>query len=320
MTANYGDPMPKADAIELMKNVYENGVTFWDTAEAYCCEMPDGTTLFNESVLGDAIRTLSLPRDQLQLATKYMPTTHGDTMTPETCVAAAKASCERLGVDCIDLYYVHRFHPKVPMEEQARAMLAVKEAGLATHIGVSEFAPESLQAFHAICPVTAIQNEWSLMNRDLEEQLVPVCRELGIGIVAYSPLSRSLLTGTVTSVEQLSGGSADNRPARYPRFLPENISANAKLVEGVKVLASERGLTPAQLSLAWVASQGEDVVPIPGTTKIANLLSNVAAQSGGAEKLLSAEECALVAAAVPHDQVVGERYTGGDAATWKGNL
>jgi len=134
--------------------------------------------------------------------------------------------------------------------------------------------------------------------------------------VAYSPLSRSLLSGQVTSVEGLSGGAEDKRPERYPRFRPENIAANAKLVADVGKLGEERGLTAAQLSLAWVASQGDDVVPIPGTTKVANLMSNVAAEPVA----LSEEECALVAAAVPHDQVVGERYSGGDSSIWKGNL
>ena len=160
--------MLEADAVALIKAVYEAGITFWDTAEAYMCQRPDGSTLYNESVLGTAIRTLGLPRDRLQLATKYMPSFHGDTMTPETCIAAAKASCERLGVESVDLYYVHRFHSKVDVKEQAMAMLAVKEAGLARRIGVSEFSPRSLREFHRICPVTCIQNEWSLMNRDLE--------------------------------------------------------------------------------------------------------------------------------------------------------
>jgi aryl-alcohol dehydrogenase-like predicted oxidoreductase len=180
----YGDPMPEADAVALIKAVYDAGITFWDSAEAYKCQKADGSTLYNESVLGTAIKSLGLPREELQLATKYMPSFHGDTMTPETCLAAAKASCDRLGVESLDLYYVHRFHSKVPVQEQAQAMLAVKEAGLAKCIGVSEFAPRSLREFHAICPVTCIQNEWSLLNRDLEAELVPTCRELGIGIVA----------------------------------------------------------------------------------------------------------------------------------------
>ena len=151
--------MPDDAAFELMKAVYGAGVTFWDTAEAYSCPLPDGSTKYNETVLGDAIRALGLPRDELQLATKIMPTLHGDNMTAESCIAACQASCDRLGVDSVDLYYVHRFHDKVDVQDQARAMLAVKDAGLAKCIGVSEFSPRSLREFHAICPVTCIQNE-----------------------------------------------------------------------------------------------------------------------------------------------------------------
>lgn len=197
--------MLEADAVALIKAVYEAGITFWDTAEAYMCQRPDGSTLYNESVLGTAIRTLGLPRDRLQLATKYMPSFHGDTMTPETCIAAAKASCERLGVESVDLYYVHRFHSKVDVKEQAMAMLAVKEAGLARRIGVSEFSPRSLREFHRICPVTCIQNEWSLMNRDLEEELVPTCRELGIGIVACETSRLATATYALIVQPQLKG-------------------------------------------------------------------------------------------------------------------
>ena len=154
-----GEPMADDAAFELMKAVYGAGVTFWDTAEAYSCPLPDGSTKYNETVLGDAIRALGLPRDELQLATKIMPTLHRDTMTAESCIAACQASCDRLGVDSVDLYYVHRFHDKVDVQDQARAMLAVKDAGLAKCIGVSEFSPRSLREFHAICPVTCIQNE-----------------------------------------------------------------------------------------------------------------------------------------------------------------
>jgi aryl-alcohol dehydrogenase-like predicted oxidoreductase len=179
--------------------------------------MPDGSTKYNETVLGDAIKALGLPRDELQLATKYMPTLHGDEMTPDMVVAACKLSCERLGVEQIDIYYAHRFHPEHSAAHQAKCYLACKEAGLAKCIGVSEFSPRNIREFHAICPITCIQNEWSLMNRDLEEDLVPACRELGIGIVAYSPLSRSLLTGAVSSVDDLNPG--DLRSERYPRFV-----------------------------------------------------------------------------------------------------
>jgi len=139
---------------------------------------------------------------------------HGDTITPETTIQAAQASCKRLGVDYVDLYYLHRIHPTAPMEDQALAMQAVKEAGLARHIGVSEMSPDNLRKFHLVCPVSCVQQEWSLVNRDLERDLLPTCRELGIGVVAYSPLCRSLLSGLVSSVTDLGGGEEDLRPSR----------------------------------------------------------------------------------------------------------
>ena len=194
-------------------------------------------------------------------------------------------------------------------------MAACKAAGLAKHIGVSEFSPENLRRFHRICPVTCVQQEWSLVNRDLEEELVPCCRELGIGIVAYSPLCRSLLAGEIVSSDDLS--AEDLRPSRYPRFAPENLAHNATLVAEVRQLAEERGVTPAQLSLAWVSSQGGDVVPIPGTTKIGHLNENLAARKVS----LSAAECDLVAAAVPVAEFVGDRYVGGpNANTFRAQL
>jgi aryl-alcohol dehydrogenase-like predicted oxidoreductase len=216
-----------------------------------------------------------------------------------------------LRVQDVDLYYVHRLHPKVPVEQQAAAMLAVKEAGLARHIGVSEFSPKNLEAFHAVCPVTTVQQEWSLINRDLEEDLLPACRRLGVGVVAYSPLSRSILSDEVVdagkTTRQLAGDAADVRAARYPRLSEENLPKNAALARGVRALAKERGLSLAQLSLAWVESQGEDVVPIPGTTKISHLEDNAKAMG----VVLTSEESALVRAAVPADKVVGARFAAG---------
>ena len=211
----------------------------------------------------------------------------------------------------VDLYYVHRIHPKVPVETQAAVMLAVKEAGLARHIGVSEFSPKNLEAFHSVCPVTTVQQEWSLINRDLEEDLLPACRRLGIGIVAYSPLSRSILSDEVVeagkTTRQLVGDAADVRAARYPRLNEENLPKNAALARGVRALAKERGLSLAQLSLAWVASQGDDVVPIPGTTKISHLEDNAKAMG----VILTEEESALVRSAVPADKIAGARFTAG---------
>ena len=178
MTAFYGKPMDDADAVLLLQHAFSQGVTHWDTAEVYTCTADDGSVVYNETVVGKAIKAVGR-RHELQVATKYLPLLHSESeMTAEMAVSACKASCARLGVEFVDLYYVHRLHPTVPVEDQARAMLAVQRAGLARHIGVSEFSPRNLRAFHAICRTTCVQQEWSLMNRDLEEDLVPLCRLL----------------------------------------------------------------------------------------------------------------------------------------------
>eukprot|EP00947_MAST-08B_sp_MAST-8B-sp1_P003817 g3817.t1 len=317
ITAFYGNPIPDEDAMALLVHAYESGCTHWDTAEVYQGKLADGSTVFNETVVGKAVAAIG-KRDEIVLATKYMPKLHdgGNTMTPEMAVEACRASCERLGVECVDLYYVHRFADKVPVEDQAKAMLAVQAAGLAKHVGVSEFSPRNLRAFHAICPVTCVQQEWSLMNRDLEEDLVPTCRELGIGVVAYSPLCRKLLTGELEKPADL--GDGDLRASRYGRFSEDVLEENAKLAKRVAALAAERGLTAAQLSLAWVQSQGLDVTAIPGTTKIKHLDDNAAVRG---IPMLTEEEQALVAAAVPAEDVKGTRFAGGDKiGTYKANM
>jgi aryl-alcohol dehydrogenase-like predicted oxidoreductase len=314
ITSFYGTRMKDEDAIELLQHVHANGVTHWDTAEVYTAQDADGSTVYNETVVGKAIKQIG--RANIQIATKYMPKLHGKEMTADTVLAACRASCQRLGVDSVDLYYVHRIHPGVAVEEQAEAMKAVIDAGLSRCIGLSEFSPANLRRFHAICPVTVIQQEWSLMNRDLEGELLATARELGVGIVAYSPLSRSLLSGEVSSSKDMNGAE-DLRASRYPRFAEENLERNANLVGQVRELAVERNVTPAQLSLAWVQNQGEDVIPIPGTTKIAHFNDNCRSQ----EVVLSKQELELIASVVPHDdQVFGMRFASGDQATFKGNM
>eukprot|EP00746_Dinoflagellata_sp_MGD_P003998 gnl/MRDRNA2_/MRDRNA2_107740_c0_seq1.p1 gnl/MRDRNA2_/MRDRNA2_107740_c0~~gnl/MRDRNA2_/MRDRNA2_107740_c0_seq1.p1 ORF type:complete len:387 (+),score=82.33 gnl/MRDRNA2_/MRDRNA2_107740_c0_seq1:184-1344(+) len=306
ITAFYGTPMADDDAVQLMKHAFDEGVTHFDTAEVYTSKSEEGQTIYNETVVGKAIQVMG--RENVQIATKYMPKIHGDEMTSAMVLAACQASCKRLQVDSVDLYYVHRFHDKVPVEEQAFAMKAVVDAGLARHIGVSEFSPENLRRFHAICPVTCVQQEWSLMNRDLEEDLVPTCRELGIGIVAYSPLSRALLTGELKSASDLKSG--DLRASRYPRLSAENIPKNAAIAERIRAHADKRNVTPAQLALAWVSNQGEDVVPIPGTTRIKNLDDNIKS----CNLTLDSRDLKDIAAAVPLEQVSGDRYHGGNGA------
>lgn len=315
MTAFYGKPVPDEDAVALLKHAAANGVTHWDTAEAYQTKLEDGSIKWNEEVVAKGIAAVG--RDSLTIATKYMPRMHGDTLTAEQALEACRASNKRLGITCCDLYYVHRLADKSPVEEQAKAMNAVVEAGLAKFIGVSEFSPKNIRAFHAICPITCVQQEWSLMNRDLEDELVPCCRELGIGIVAYSPLCRSLLAGHVKTVADLGGGSDDLRPSRYGKLAAGNLEKNVELIEEVAKLAKEYDISTSQLSLAWVANQGSDVVPIPGTTKIAHLDENLASRS----VVLSPEQLQLIASAVPQEKIVGDRYAGGPvAATFKANL
>lgn len=247
ITAFYGKPMDDSAAVSLLQKAYSLGVTHWDTAEAYRYKADDdGSMIYNETVVGKAIAAIG-KREQMQIATKYMPTLHepADRMTSEMVVSACRASCERLGVSQVDLYYVHRIHPTVPVEEQAHAMKAVLDAGLARCIGVSEFSPRNLRAFHAICPVTCVQQEWSLMNRDLEADLVPLCRELGIGIVAYSPLCRKILSAEIRTVADLNEG--DMRPSRYGRLEAHNIAKNGELAQGVAKLGEQRALTAAQV-------------------------------------------------------------------------
>jgi aryl-alcohol dehydrogenase-like predicted oxidoreductase len=303
ITAFYGKPTSDDDAVQLMQHAFNKGITFFDTAESYICKVGDAI-IYNEVVVGKAIKQIG--RSRVQIATKYMPTGHSSTeMTERMLLEACQASCERLGVKYVDLYYVHRPHPTVPIAEQAAAMLAVVKRGFCRFVGLSEFSPQNIKLFHQVCPVTCVQQEWSLMNRDLEEELVPTCRELGIGIVAYAPLCRALLGGHVRSAADLKEG--DLRSKRYSRFAAGNLEQNAVVVGKVVDLAQSRGVTAAQLSLAWVANQGVDVVPIPGTTSIGHLDDNIRSQ----DVHLTEEELSLIAAAVPQESVAGDRFAGG---------
>mmetsp|Transcript_119724 Transcript_119724/g.339333 ORF Transcript_119724/g.339333 Transcript_119724/m.339333 type:complete len:349 (+) Transcript_119724:67-1113(+) len=311
ITAFYGDPMDDGDAVELLGRAYSRGITFFDTAEVYTAKAADGSTIYNEAVVGKAVRTMT--RSNVQLATKYWPGFRDGKATPDSVVAACRASCQRLQTDYVDLYYAHRFSDNTAVEDQARAFKAVLDAGLARHVGVSEFSPENIRRFHAVCPITAVQQEWSLFNRDLEEEIVPTCRELGIGIVAYSPLSRSLLSTEVKSADDLKAG--DLRASRYPRLSAENIPKNAALAQNLRPQAERHGVSTSQLALAWVASQGDDVVPIPGTTKISHLDDNI----DSCKLVLSSAELAEAASTVPHTAVSGDRYP--SAGSWfKGQI
>jgi aryl-alcohol dehydrogenase-like predicted oxidoreductase len=214
---------------------------------------------------------------------------------------ACDASLRRLGTDRIDLYYAHRIDPTVPIEETVGALAELVAAGKVRHIGLSEAAPETVRRAHAVHPVTAVQSEWSLWSRDIEDAVVPTCRELGIGIVPYSPLGRGFLTGTITSLDEL----AENDFRRSnPRFAGDSLERNLDVATALGAIATELGVTQGQLALAWVLSRGEGVVPIPGTRRTAYLAQNVAAD----DVVLGSEVLARIEALVPRGSFVGDRY------------
>lgn len=285
-------------AISTIHRALDLGVTFLDTADMY-------GPFTNERLVGRAIADR---RDEVQLATKFGNERREDGSwvringTPEYVRAACDASLQRLGVDHIDLYYQHRVDKTVPIEETVGAMKELVEAGKVRHLGLSEASAETIRRAHEVHPITALQSEYSLFTRDLEDEVLPVVRELGIGLVPYSPLGRGILTGAVTR-ESLD--ESDSRGSGYfPRFQGEALDANLALVDRVRALAAEHGCTPGQLALAWVLAQGEDVVPIPGTKRVEYLEENL----GATEVSLSAADLQSLEDAVPRDAVVGDRY------------
>jgi aryl-alcohol dehydrogenase-like predicted oxidoreductase len=259
----------------------------------------------NEELVGKAIKDR---RDQVVLATKFgivrsdEPGARGVRGDAAYVHQAVNSSLSRLNVDNIDLYYQHRVDPNVPIEETVGAMAELVQAGKVRYLGLSEAGAETIRRANAVHPITALQTEWSLWSRDIEAEIAPTCRELGVGIVAYSPLGRGFLTGRFTSTS--SFGDGDFRAAGQPRFSEENFAKNLAIVEALKNVATERGVTPGQLALAWVQHRGQDVVPIPGTKRLKYLEENVAA----AEIELSADDLAAIEAAVPVDAVAGSRY------------
>ncbi len=214
---------------------------------------------------------------------------------------ACDASLARLGIDTIDLYYVHRTDPKTPVEETITAMAELVTQGKVRHLGLSEAGADTLRRASAVHPIAALQSEWSLWSRDLEAEMVGVARELGVGIVPYSPLGRGFLTGQITSIDDFA---ADDFRRQSPRFQGENFARNLDLVDQVRKLAAEKGCTPGQLALAWVLAQGDDVAPIPGTKRVAYLEEN----AGAVDVVLTAADLAAIDAAFPKDAAVGARY------------
>jgi aryl-alcohol dehydrogenase-like predicted oxidoreductase len=297
MSEFYGST-DEQQGIDTIHRALDLGVTFLDTADMY-------GPFTNEQLVGKAIAGR---RDEVQLATKFGNERRPDGSRvgingrPEYVRAACDASLQRLGVDHIDLYYQHRVDRSVPIEETVGAMAGLVEAGKVRHLGLSEASATTIRRAHATHPITALQSEYSLFTRDLEDEILPILRELGIGLVPYSPLGRGILTG---AIRQGTLAEDDRRTTAYfPRLNGEALDANLVLVDKVRRIAEDKGATPGQLALAWVLAQGDDVVPIPGTKRVAYLEENV----GAADVRLTDDDLAALDAAVPREAVVGERY------------
>ncbi|WP_121391028.1 aldo/keto reductase [Actinokineospora cianjurensis] len=287
------------ESLATIHEAVDRGVTLFDTSDMYGPHT-------NEELLGRAIRDR---RDQVVVATKFAivrdpadPTKRGIRGDAAYVKQACEGSLRRLGVDHIDLYYQHRVDPNTPIEETVGAMAELVAEGKVRHLGLSEAGAGTLRRAAAVHPIAALQSEWSLWSRDIEAEIVPTARELGIGIVAYSPLGRGFLTGRYTSASDF--GEGDFRTALQPRFQEDNLRKNLAIVDALRALATERDLTPGQLALAWVHHQGPDVAPIPGTKRRTYLRENLTA----AQIELSEEDLTRIEAAVPADAVAGLRY------------
>lgn len=285
------------EAIATIHYALDLGVNFLDTADMY-------GPFTNEQLVGRAICDR---RDQVILATKFGNVRTADggwagiSGKPEYVRQACDASLQRLGIDVIDLYYQHRVDPTVPIEDTVGAMAELVQQGKVRYLGLSEAAPATIRRAHAVHPITALQTEYSLWSRDPEDEILPTIRELGIGFVPYSPLGRGFLSGSITKPEDLA---PDDYRRRSPRFQGDNFYKNLQLVEQVKAIAEEKGITPSQLALAWLLAQGEDLVPIPGTKRRAYLEENVAAVN----VTLSPEDLDRIEAVAPKGAAVGDRY------------
>jgi aryl-alcohol dehydrogenase-like predicted oxidoreductase len=296
MSEFYGERNDEESAATILRSL-DLGVTFLDTADTY--GIGD-----NEELVGKTIRGR---RDKVFLATKFANKRTKDNPAhaeidgrPEYVKSACDASLKRLGVDHIDLYYQHRVDPKTPIEDTVGAMAELVKAGKVRYLGLSEASPATIRRAHKVHPITALQTEYSLWERHVEEEILPTVRELGIGFVAYSPLGRGFLTGAIRSHKDLSAN--DFRQERYPRFAGENFDKNQALVDRVRDFAKRKGITAGQLALAWVMAKGDDVVPIPGTKRRKYLEENAAA----AAVVLTPQDVSELEAALP--PAVGDRY------------
>ncbi len=287
------------ESVATIHRAIELGITFLDTADMY-------GPFTNEKLVGKAIAGR---RERVVLATKFGNVRGEDgsflgvSGKPDYVREACDASLSRLGVDHIDLYYQHRVDPETPIEETVGAMKELVEAGKVRYLGLSEAGSETIRRAHAVHPISALQSEYSLFTREVEDEILPTIRELGVGLVPYSPLGRGFLTGRWKSIEDMPEN--DTRSARFPRFAQENFKKNVELADRVREVADEKGVTPGQLALAWLLAQGEDIVPIPGTKRREYLEEN----AGAADVALTEEDLRRIERAMPRGSAAGERYS-----------
>src|SRR5216117_2157358 len=302
MSFAYG-PADEAESLRVLRRYLELGGNFLDTAEIY-------GPYTNEELLGRFLR--EVPRDSVVIATKFgfrfNPSgVRGVDSSPENVRRACDGSLKRLGIETIDLFYQHRVDPKVPIEDTVGAMAELVRTGKVRYLGLSEAAPATIRRAHATHPISALQTEYSLWSRDPEDEILPTCRALGIGFVAYSPLGRGFLAGQIRRYEDLA---PDDWRRNNPRFQGENFARNLELVARIAELARAKPCTASQLALAWVLAQSQDIVPIPGTKRVRYLEENAAA----AAITLSAAELEAIDAVFPKGAAAGERYTAGGMA------
>lgn len=304
----YGDALSNKAAEDILDAALARGVNFFDTADMY------GSGRNEEQLAGFLKRN----RDDVVLATKYAVQRGEDggfagvSNDPAYIKQACEASLKRLGVDVIDLYYMHRRDQSVPVEDSVGAMSELVQEGKVRAIGLSEVSIETLRKAHSIHPIAAIQSEYSIVTREMEDAFIPACRELGVAFVAYSPLGRGLLTGAYRSKDDFNGD--DYRMTMNPRFADGALEKNLTLVDQLAEIAEAKGASLAQIALAWVLAKGDDIIPIPGTKKIERLEDNIGALSVS----LTDEDIAAIERAVPPDAVAGSRYPETTASTLNG--
>lgn len=301
----YGDPLSDREAEKLLEGVLEQGVNFFDTADMY------GSGRNEQQLSG----FLKKHRDDVVLATKFAIQRGPDgewlglSNDPKYIREACEASLKRLGVDVIDLYYMHRRDRDVPVEDSVGAMADLVREGKVRAIGLSEVSVETLKEANDVHPIAALQSEYSIVTRDMEAEAIPACRDLGVAFVAYSPLGRGLLTGAYRSQDDFDAG--DYRMNVNPRFAGGALEKNLNLVDRLAVIAREKDASLAQIALAWVLAKGDDIIPIPGTKKLSRLIENI----GALDVELSADDLKAIEEAVPPDAVAGARYPEASSST-----